>query len=78
MIAPVYASKVIRRASTLTHLQILLRASISIFEQEDLILAMWIIIIPGNFPMEVHRMACGKCAPKGGEKDKKKDEKKKK
>jgi len=26
--------------------------------------------------MEVHRMACGKCAPKGA--DKKKDEKKKK
>ena len=29
-------------------------------------------------PKEVHRMACGKCAPKGGDKDKKKDEKKKK
>lgn len=29
-------------------------------------------------PMEVHHMACGKCAPKGGDKDKKKDEKKKK
>jgi len=28
--------------------------------------------------MEVHQMACGKCAPKGGDKDKKKDEKKKK
>jgi len=53
-------------------------APISIFKQEDLILAMYIISLPGYSPMEVQRMAGGKCAPKGGDKDKKKDEKKKK